>query len=1344
MRSKLLLVTFGKDIIRREVMLGRAAGYLENAGWRLFRDPNGAPRGGVSRFWHCNCVDFEYHPWLLALLEMVDQRASYSETASRETERAAKNVKSPPILGFLYPSQMRYFASSLLLRQSRKVAARRRRRLPPGVRRSYSSHTTSVRDQQVDEVGFDPEMISSQRTRAEQRRARHNLIAMLEEQGGSEYGQAWKLYMAAGHPSDFNSQLLAYLSKSIASTDQQRARHLFNKIPQDMRSENDYLHVTKSLLLASDLLGAMEICQEACARDFGASCWTFTFANFAHNMHWQLMIDMFAFRPRGLSPNRLFAYMSPALLTRRAADFATFLRDTSVYREGYGTTPRGLARFFLDYIIERPNVVKHASTGTIFQLLKVYDELHILTTPQYFALIGSLASSDIRSSFVRSLLVYRNFRWKRPSDLPPKELLESLMTRLRSFNMASGVLYMLDEVEHFYGKAPLQDYHIVMNAFARDGDVENVHRVFERFVAVHGPPRRKKDVNPLIYAHSRSGDTKGVLEQFNRLRGEFHLKPDSTSWNILLDAYAWVGDLSRVVSLFEEMLEQGVGPDAYTLRTIMKQYAKKSDIKAVHSLLHMATQREIPITMPLLDTVVEACCNSGQVEFAESLVEGYKNGAVEGSPIVSWNRVLWAYARRVDLVAVSRVRTRMEEIGLRLNGDSYAALMWLLVLVGRPDSARRILRALHRDRQINVTRLHYSIILDGYVRTRNRDMIYIILREFKERFGKFDVRTTLLALRGYIHQDLVNIREIHTGPGKYKASLRRAESFLAQINPQVHDNSELSPKQSHGQIMPASFYKFLIRGYAKLGSREKVEALFDEYKRSRPSQRTPMHLLSELMAAYLKFEKYDKVEEYWTIAFDQAVQMSRLPEIKDVPWPSQHDHDETTQEDTGIISGSVERLPVLPRFRFMLSWHISIYMQSLAYKNQSWKLSQVIEQVESAGFSLTSFNWCTYVQMLSQSGAISDQVKAFVVFEEKFMPNFPGYPAINRSRAVKPADVPETIDLVDKPERRQAKFGLLGEQARFQLSKFRPDFMQPNYVTMVYLASALHSFRERSIAGGTEELRTLYQVAAKTIKAVGRLPNLQDKYQGVLLRRKQERGSDPVSFKPYDPLIWTGGVLGVGGKPRIRHAISRKEQEPVELYEEQTDTGESVQDVDVTGTTEAILPEAKEVIKVEEVDREMLEARDLYDIEMETRLERSKRSGAMSDTEMDDELRVKAEASLKARAQRVEITQQREREKAEREMMARVIAGDAPEAEGEEEDDDEGEQKYTEDEDGDDEEEEDDEQEDDQENEEDEEDEGEVEGEAEYTRKELWERNNQRKERKRRKQMSKRKSRKSN
>ncbi|KAE8418182.1 MCM-domain-containing protein [Aspergillus pseudocaelatus] len=973
----------------------------------------------------------------------------------------------------------------------------------------------------------------------ERRRAKHDLLSLLGDGKLGEYDKAWSLYVTAGHPLDTNPALLAILSNSEEDVNHRRVKRLFEGIPADSRSAEDYLHMAKSYLAAERPLEMNRICQVALEKGLGIPCWAYTLAYFVNTEQWD--------------------YAQQAWLSKPTSDEQGLWEHNEVTN----SSARDLARFLLDRTFSTPGIIVETATEPLLLLLKEYNALSILTPRHYFSLMKTLQSSETRSIFVRAIVVYRNFRWQMENEVPPAKLLNQLLRRLSTFEITIGIRYLLDEFSLFHGKPSIDAYKHALIAFSRAGDVVNVHEIFERFLSDHGKPLSRRLLTPLLYVHARYGNVQETLRQFARISEEFGLVPNAVCWNILLTAYANAGDLSGSFTTFKKMIQQGVEPSSHSFGTLMGLCANRGDIDTVRQLLALAKQRHVQITAPFLDTIVEAYCNNQQLNMAESVAETCLGLDVKGSRVRMWNVLLWNYAFRMDLESISRVRSRMDAAGLQPDGMTYAALMLSLVLIGQTDSARRILRTLHRSHRMYATEFHYAIILYGYVKDRNRDMVHIIFREIKERFNRPGFSSSLLVLKSQLQRDLQLIKSSNSQVDSASVRLENAEKFLAETIAEF-DTTKLATKlpmpgvgkQTISDAFPAMYYEYIITAYGTRGAFAKARELFDRFIKDRQASTTsenvydkaPLRLLSALMLAYLKAEQHKKVEECWKMAFSRAKKLARRPtvdewlssqlpstEIIEPPRPtlpnSISHHKDILLDLDGCIAERPKKSAILPAYQFLLSRPLSLYMRSLAYRNETSRIPQAVADVEKAGFMLTTYNWSTFVQMLASSEKISDQTEAFTVFERKFMPNFPGWKSLRRGYGLKPPGVPAGIDIIENPTRGKHP-NLLGKEGRKYWSKIQPEFMQPTYVSMVYLASALLGARERSIFDGGAELGSLHKAAPRTIEAIADMPYLREKFQGVLLRRRQEQGDKKEDMDGREHFVWTGGILGVGGQRR--------------------------------------------------------------------------------------------------------------------------------------------------------------------------------------------------------------------
>lgn len=1154
-------------------MLERAAGCLENAGRRFFRDSNGAIRHSRSLYpllGHNNGASADFPSWLLAFVQISDLRGSHSLSATSSTRT--------PFLDFLYPPQTKTFAASCLFHASKRIGSRRRRKTVPGLSRTYVSKSASrYQSSQAGQGVLEEHEKPGEDD--ERERARGSLRMLFNQRRLGDYEEAWTLYAVAGRPLDLKSALLDYLSRSERPLDRNRAKQIFDELPVEHRSAHDYLRLANSCVAAGIFPDLKGLCQEAVCNGVGNPCLAFTIAISINNAQWDIARDMWNLRPKSFEDERspdsewlssVVSQVDLSLFLKNAVGLADFLKGQGDFRP-----TRGLVGVLIDHAFSSLKAIENTSSRNILLLLRRYKGLDIVTAEHFYKLIKTSQSSELRTTFIRSIVIYRTFRWQLPDEVPPAKIIRAMMRTLVSFDITNGMTYFMEEFSHFHGKPTADVYKNALVAFSRAGDVAKVREVFDKLVSDHGPPRSRRLLTPLLYVQARVGNIQETRREFNRIPEEYGLELNTVCWNNLLTAHANAGDVSGAFRTFDEMLKSGVELNSHTFGILMGICANRGDIDNVRRLLAMAKERQMQITAPMIDPIVEAYCRNGKFDVAESVAETCLGLDVQGSRVRMWNMLLWHYAFRLDLEAVSRIRSRMDKAGLLPDGMTYAALMLSLALIGKTNSARRIFRSLHRNKRVHATEFHYTIILYGYVRERNRDMVHIVFREIKERFQRPGSSSSLLFLKNQLQRDLQSVRS--GGKPEESASVRlaNAEKFLAETIADF-DTTKLATKepmpatgrQSAMEAFPSMFYEYVMNAYGTKGASRKVRELFDQFicrqKTLRASDNVeeiaPLRLLNTLMLAHLRADEYKEVEDCWRLAFPRAIKLatplntdewlsahlpptdSLYPPRPSLPQSSQGSHDLLVDSHASDLSEELisQKLKILPSYTFMLSKPLSLYLRSLAYRNELERIPQVVAEVERAGFSLSTHNWSSYVQLLATSENPSHQIQAFAVFEEKFMPNFPGWKFIRRGLSIKPSGVPKAIaELEDRKHGRRRDH--LFKEGRRYWSQIQPDFMHPTYISMVYLASALLDFRERSVVEGGAELQSLYNGAPNTLEALGNMPYLREKFQGVLLRSRQQQRDKRKTPLEWEPWVWTGGVLGVGGRPRASALVLSNE-----------------------------------------------------------------------------------------------------------------------------------------------------------------------------------------------------------
>ncbi|KAL4929479.1 MCM DNA helicase complex subunit MCM3 [Aspergillus undulatus] len=1083
--------------------------------------------------------------------------------------------------------------------------------------------------------------------------AKDTLMQLLKKGILRQADRAWQLYLFAGQPSELNSDLLAHYGKSENIKDHTRAKHLFDSISKESRSAEDYLNLTRSYLAAKPTPDLCDVCQEAEASGHGLSCWTLALVRSVEESRWALAQSIYA-AACPVDKQKLWKGILELIKVPSIPDYLLDLSmrlDQPIIAGGSEETSPKFSKFLIDMVFSTSEALEKVTTDDLSLLLQRLYSASVLAPNQFYTCLSTLQTAKSRSAFVRSIVIYRNFRRLMDNaeyhdlshGLTHDLLLNLFLVRLSRFQITAGIEYFLKEYASFNFKPSIRAYRHALWGLARAPDPSRVQKVFENLITDHGHPTTCeprtpwKLLTPLLYVHATVGNVNDTLVQLEKLSKDYGLEPNIYCWNIVLTAFAKAGDLPGCFSFFKMLIERGIKLDSYTFGIPMALCARRGEIDTIHQLLEMAKQNNVTLTTPMLDTVVEAHCSNQNFKTAESFAEACLSMDVEGSRVRMWNLLLWRYAFQVDLDSISRIRSRMDSAGIEPDEMTYAALILSLVLLGQTDSARRILRTLHRSGKTHATEFHYVLVLYGYVKDRNRDMVHIIFREIQKRFKNPGLSARLLVLRSQLQRDLHLIQEAENseegGDDADPANVHfeHAEKFLFDAI-KSFDPAKINTKQPTTganrrratEAFPLKYYEELMAQYAKKGAIRKVGRLLNEYAEGRGLsieavlKDAPLTLMEILMLAYARTDNYVEADKHWELSYRRARDLAKHSgETKWLsslaapsnppgsPLPSKSGLNRQGDDDLRIKSDSQndplapQEPLVLPVYRFSLSRILSYYMRTLGSRNMYSEIDQVAAEVEKSGFSLTTYNWSEYVRLFASSDDPANVLRAFAVFEEKYMPAFPGWKKLRKLQGFKHSNVPDAIDLMERHNTYKAR-NALGPRGWKYWRQMHPDVMQPTYVTLVYLASALLRARATSVTLGNAELRALYATAPNTIAAIAEMPRLKDKFQVVPHREK---------------FVWTGGILGVGGRRRSRKSIAEPSPEGTDTNKESPQPKPASSPMSpFSSDTELADPH-----QTDSADWSMISYEDQFDIQAQSALYARRKESGTDDEWMDDE-----------------------------------------------------------------------------------------------------------------------------
>ncbi|KAI5306833.1 hypothetical protein KEM56_006899 [Ascosphaera pollenicola] len=965
----------------------------------------------------------------------------------------------------------------------------------------------------------------------------NDLEHILRHEHTHEYSRLWELFEQAGSPAALASRILAHQCHSYQPDDILRCMYLFETIHNP--SELDYLNITRALLkdekgsIAGGSAKIVDICREALQNGKADQCFHTAFFVHVTRKDWSTASRIYRYKPERIGTKgqlQLLWQHHQTEMVKVPERILDIIHGIKMHELALVNFLEPLTNFLVFSVVsskQSMGVMPMDMTLSIFDGLW---DLSILDIRHYYWAFATLQQIDRSEGTARSMLLYRSYRERFPRVKVPETTMMGFFVTLSRLNISHGIYTLLSDSRRFYGKPPYHSYLHAVKIFSRQGKIEDVERLLDMYIRDHGRPTNLEIVTPLINAYGILGKVDEVKKQIDKIREDYHLTPDTAIWNILLKAHSVNDDILGAFWVVEHMLESGVQADVRTFTTLLNILARRRDITTLLDVFEKFKELNIDVDRPLLKPVVSALCEDERYVAAEALAERITKLDLEGSPTPVWNVLLSKYAAVMDTHSLTRVHKKMLSLGVVPDSMTYGVLMLALTMTGNTNSAVLILERLHRSRRLHATEFHYAIILGGYLRERNRDMVYVIYKEIEERFGQPGPSANLTVLKSRIARDL----QIYSEQGHYESGqglvLAHAEQFLDAIMAQssIEDIVSNTPqpgmnRQSTRTSYPHLFYENLMESYARHGALDKVAEIFEKLKEKQHHLRsydvhTTPNTFRVLMLAYLRAGNHEAVASCWRSVFEGVKVLS-------TPAPK---------------SPSNAAQVIIPAFKFSLSYCISLYMRSLASQGEYEQIRALISDVEAAGFGLTTDNWSLYVKLLALSDNPEDQLLAFRYFEKLFIRNFPRWKDIVRGYAKRPRDVPPSMDLIEKrPIERGKPLNVLGKRGRRIWAKLRPDYMQPTYSAMVYLASAYLSFQARAVVDGGAELSKLGEVGPRTLMTLGDMPVLNERYQKVLLKGLSPMANAPPKEIDTQSPVWEGGILGPGGR--------RADTTPVEL-----------------------------------------------------------------------------------------------------------------------------------------------------------------------------------------------------
>ncbi|KAM0191748.1 hypothetical protein ACHAPC_002060 [Botrytis cinerea] len=981
-------------------MLERTAGCLETGSLRrLLPGPKHlakSRRALHSAFWTHGAIELELSP----LWQLMLQGPDVTEGSNSRLPNDGTVSESPGIfLDFLYPTSTLKF-----LRQYPGLGVDRQdgKRTRLGLRGSgYRLYTSSAKKPSLALVSVDAETKES--AEIKKRPIIHEapddaatIATVLGITTSSRYEEVWRKYRRLEFGSwaeeRIRIQVLEYMAASNRIVDAERATSLFERSDARREKPEIYEIVIRTYLRLQNFSRANELYHYSLEKFNTTAGGSDIMLHLMTNGLWSQAFTLWTeVQLHGsLTGPRYDMFKSLHHiedLPNKALLLAKYVNKSLHHPSEVETLPsEALTKFATAVITSALLSAKHFSYATFWPLLRHIQDWGTESVRLYTQATNMLLSLG---QLKAAVVLYRQARESPMKNLLlPRSMLQSVLQIFFKNHDLIGIQEVFADIFRFNQTLDRASHRRCMDEFARYGDADTVHALFEQFAEKYmrlesesattpNPLASADDMAPLLHVHARRGEPKIVLDVFKSIRKKYRLKPTITCCNILISAYAQVGQVDDALETFESTVtKRKLQPDDYTFGTLMGMCASRGDLENTIELYRVSATYGVEKSAAMVSTLVTAYLAGDRLEEAETICEEAMNLKFSDSRTRMWNSLLVAWALRYDLINVNRILQRMSKLNIEHDGDTYAALMQALAMVKQPERAWQILAEVMPEAGIPATSLHYAIVMGGYLAAKRYKEVFVIQDRMLEQKRMKTASTKFLELRAAIHAARVTWGDPH-------GAMEIFEQVVQTMNPRdISDKVRKGIQHEPLDIaFPTTFFGYIVFVLSKNMEITSAKDMHQRFLRLLPADRRdtqPGNITTALMSLKLQELDYDAVEDLWqqfvsdTRKRAQSLRLSKLlSRTNDSEKAEVAESDVDHASGEGALEDTTANLqenkePIKAAHRLALTKALHFYMMALVRQGKINVMIRTVNEITDMGFQLSNQNWNEYIQHLTK------------------------------------------------------------------------------------------------------------------------------------------------------------------------------------------------------------------------------------------------------------------------------------------------------------------------------------------------------------------------------------------
>uniref|UniRef100_A0A6N2KWH6 Pentacotripeptide-repeat region of PRORP domain-containing protein n=1 Tax=Salix viminalis TaxID=40686 RepID=A0A6N2KWH6_SALVM len=181
----------------------------------------------------------------------------------------------------------------------------------------------------------------------------------------------------------------------------------------------------------------------------------------------------------------------------------------------------------------------------------------------------------------------------------------------------------------------------------------------------------KNNVFPSIihYTTIMDGYAKHCIKQCHKLG----CKPDNVTRTVLVDMFSKRGKMSKALTLFKEMAEEGLSQDEFAFTAIIAGYCRVGNVKRAWSMYKKMKRNNITPNVKTYTCLVDGFCKLKRLDMATMLIDDMKRNNVTPD-VKTYTALIAGYQRVENIDRAYEVFNEMKKKGILPDHIAYATL----------------------------------------------------------------------------------------------------------------------------------------------------------------------------------------------------------------------------------------------------------------------------------------------------------------------------------------------------------------------------------------------------------------------------------------------------------------------------------------------------------------------------------------------------------------------------------------------------------------------------------------------------------------------------------------------